>query len=78
MLDQFLVGRVDRISPEAPVPIVAFDHEENRVGGAANVAANVAALGGRVHLVGLVGARRGGRHAARRARQPRHRRRMDC
>ena len=56
MLDQFLVGRVDRISPEAPVPIVAFDHEESRVGGAANVAANVAGLGGRVHLLGLVGA----------------------
>ena len=34
MLDQFLVGRVDRISPEAPVPIVEFDHEENRIGGA--------------------------------------------
>ena len=56
MLDQFLVGRVDRISPEAPVPIVAFDHEEYRVGGAANVAHNVVALGGRVRLVGLVGA----------------------
>jgi rfaE bifunctional protein kinase chain/domain len=56
MLDQFLVGRVERISPEAPVPIVAFDHEENRVGGAANVASNVAALGGTAHLVGLVGA----------------------
>jgi D-beta-D-heptose 7-phosphate kinase/D-beta-D-heptose 1-phosphate adenosyltransferase len=56
MLDHFLVGRVDRISPEAPVPIVAFDHEEHRVGGAANVAHNVAALGGRVRLVGLIGA----------------------
>jgi D-glycero-beta-D-manno-heptose-7-phosphate kinase len=56
MLDRFLVGRVDRISPEAPVPIVVFDHEESRVGGAANVAHNVHALGGAVHLVGLVGA----------------------
>lgn len=55
MLDQFLVGRVDRISPEAPVPVVAFDHEENRVGGAGNVASNVAMLGGRVELAGLVG-----------------------
>lgn len=55
MLDQFLVGRVDRISPEAPVPIVAFDHEEHRVGGAANVALNVAMLGGRVDIVGLIG-----------------------
>jgi D-glycero-beta-D-manno-heptose-7-phosphate kinase len=56
MLDQFLVGRVERISPEAPVPIVAFEHEENRIGGAANVAHNVSALGGHVQLVGLVGA----------------------
>jgi D-beta-D-heptose 7-phosphate kinase/D-beta-D-heptose 1-phosphate adenosyltransferase len=56
MLDRFLVGRVERISPEAPVPIVAFDREESRAGGAANVAANVAALGGTVHVVGLVGA----------------------
>jgi D-beta-D-heptose 7-phosphate kinase/D-beta-D-heptose 1-phosphate adenosyltransferase len=56
MLDQFVVGRVDRISPEAPVPIVAFDHEEYRVGGAGNVATNVAALGGHVELAGLVGA----------------------
>ena len=56
MLDRFLIGRVDRISPEAPVPIVAFDREESRAGGAANVAANVVALGGTVHLVGLAGA----------------------
>ena len=55
MLDQFLVGRVTRISPEAPVPIVQFEREENRIGGAANVAHNVAALGGHVDLVGLVG-----------------------
>ena len=56
MLDRFLVGRVDRISPEAPVPVVLFDREESRVGGAANVAHNVRALGGTVHLVGMVGA----------------------
>lgn len=55
MLDQFLIGRVTRISPEAPVPIVQFEREENRIGGAANVAHNVAALGGQVDLVGLVG-----------------------
>ncbi len=56
MLDHFLFGRVDRISPEAPVPVVRFDREEYRLGGAANVARNVAALGGRVSLVGLAGA----------------------
>ena len=55
MLDHFVIGRVDRISPEAPVPVVCFDHEEYRLGGAANVAHNAAALGGRVELVGLVG-----------------------
>jgi D-glycero-beta-D-manno-heptose-7-phosphate kinase len=55
MLDRFLVGRVTRISPEAPVPIVTFDHEMHRLGGAANVANNVRALGGRVELVGVVG-----------------------
>jgi D-beta-D-heptose 7-phosphate kinase/D-beta-D-heptose 1-phosphate adenosyltransferase len=55
MVDTFIVGRVTRISPEAPVPVVAFDHEMRRLGGAANVAANVSALGGRAVLVGVVG-----------------------
>jgi D-glycero-beta-D-manno-heptose-7-phosphate kinase len=55
MLDQFLIGRVTRISPEAPVPIVQFGREENRIGGAANVAHNVVALGGQAEIVGLVG-----------------------
>ncbi len=56
MLDQFVVGQVDRISPEAPVPVVVYDRDDYRVGGAANVANNVRALGGRVELVGLTGA----------------------
>jgi D-beta-D-heptose 7-phosphate kinase/D-beta-D-heptose 1-phosphate adenosyltransferase len=55
MLDQFVVGRVDRISPEAPVPVVQFEYDEYRVGGASNVAHNVRALGGEVELVGLTG-----------------------
>jgi len=55
MLDHFVIGRVERISPEAPVPVVQFDHESYRLGGAANVAHNVAALGGRVEIAGLVG-----------------------
>ena len=55
MLDHFVIGRVDRISPEAPVPVVRFHHEEFRLGGAANVAHNVVALGGRAELVGVVG-----------------------
>lgn len=56
MLDHFVIGRVDRISPEAPVPVVTFDHEEYRLGGAANVAHNVIALGGTAQIVGVVGA----------------------
>ena len=55
MLDHFVVGRVERISPEAPVPVVCFEEEEYRLGGAANVAHNVAALGGSVELLGVVG-----------------------
>ena len=55
MLDHFVIGRVSRISPEAPVPVVEHDHDEYRIGGAGNVAHNVRALGGRVELVGLMG-----------------------
>jgi D-glycero-beta-D-manno-heptose-7-phosphate kinase len=56
MLDQFIIGQVHRISPEAPVPIVTYDRDEYRAGGAANVALNARALGAQVDLVGLVGA----------------------
>jgi D-beta-D-heptose 7-phosphate kinase/D-beta-D-heptose 1-phosphate adenosyltransferase len=56
MLDRFIVGRVTRISPEAPVPVVRFQSDYVRLGGAANVAHNIATLGGRPSLVGLVGA----------------------
>jgi D-beta-D-heptose 7-phosphate kinase/D-beta-D-heptose 1-phosphate adenosyltransferase len=56
MLDHFLVGLVDRISPEAPVPVVRFDRDEYRLGGAANVGHNIASLGGVPAIVGLVGA----------------------
>jgi D-beta-D-heptose 7-phosphate kinase/D-beta-D-heptose 1-phosphate adenosyltransferase len=55
MLDHFVVGRVSRISPEAPVPVVEYDHDEYGIGGAGNVANNVRALGGAVELVGLIG-----------------------
>jgi rfaE bifunctional protein kinase chain/domain len=55
MLDHFVVGRVSRISPEAPVPVVEYDRDEYGIGGAGNVAGNVRALGGAVELVGLVG-----------------------
>ena len=55
MLDTFIVGRVTRISPEAPVPVVAFDHETHRIGGAANVAHNIGALGGHATLIAVTG-----------------------
>ena len=55
MLDTFIVGRVTRISPEAPVPVVAFDHQTHRIGGAANVAHNITALGGHATLVAVTG-----------------------
>jgi D-beta-D-heptose 7-phosphate kinase/D-beta-D-heptose 1-phosphate adenosyltransferase len=56
MLDQFTIGRVQRISPEAPVPVVEHIGDEVRLGGAANVAHNIRALGATPRLVGLVGA----------------------
>ena len=56
MLDRYWFGDVDRISPEAPVPIVRIAREEERAGGAANVARNAAALNARVTLLSVVGA----------------------
>lgn len=55
MVDRFIVGTVTRISPEAPVPVVRFESEYSRLGGAANVAHNLAELGAKVLLVGIVG-----------------------
>lgn len=55
MVDHFVIGKVGRISPEAPVPVVEFEREFSLPGGAANVAHNVRALGGRVSLIGVVG-----------------------
>jgi D-beta-D-heptose 7-phosphate kinase/D-beta-D-heptose 1-phosphate adenosyltransferase len=55
ILDSYITGSVSRISPEAPVPVVHFKDERLSPGGAANVAANVASLGGSVRLVGLIG-----------------------
>lgn len=55
MLDRYWYGPTGRISPEAPVPVVKVEDNEERPGGAANVAMNIAALGGKVTVVGLVG-----------------------
>lgn len=61
MLDAYLWGKVDRISPEAPVPIVAVTNKESRLGGAANVAINLHALGARPHLCSVIGSDLNGR-----------------
>lgn len=55
MLDRYLWGGVERVSPEAPVPVIRLDHKTHAVGGAANVAANLSALGCRVAVAGVVG-----------------------
>ena len=56
MLDVYMRGDVDRVSPEAPVPVVRVRDRKDALGGAANVAQNVAALGARVELVAVIGA----------------------
>jgi rfaE bifunctional protein kinase chain/domain len=55
MIDRYLIGDTERVSPEAPVPVVTVRERQAKLGGAANVAANVAALGAHCHLVGVVG-----------------------
>jgi len=71
MLDRYWIGEVERISPEAPVPIVRIDHEEERAGGAANVARNAAALGAQVTLLSVVGADEPGTRSIRTSKFPR-------
>ena len=61
MLDHYIWGKVSRISPEAPVPVVHVDSESWQLGGASNVYNNIVALGGRTELCGVVGADEGGR-----------------
>ncbi|MFM7672125.1 MAG: bifunctional heptose 7-phosphate kinase/heptose 1-phosphate adenyltransferase [Bacteroidota bacterium] len=55
MLDTYFFGQVDRMSPEAPVPVVTHQHQEERIGGAGNVALNLRSLGASVHLISLIG-----------------------
>ena len=55
MLDRFVYGKTERISPEAPVPVLLQSHETVMPGGAANVARNIASLGGKATLIGAVG-----------------------
>jgi D-beta-D-heptose 7-phosphate kinase/D-beta-D-heptose 1-phosphate adenosyltransferase len=55
ILDHYVFGAVSRISPEAPIPVLHVSREEDRLGGAANVAANILTMGGRATLVGAIG-----------------------
>ncbi len=61
MIDAYHRGKVNRISPEAPVPVLAVEERENRLGGAANVALNVQAMGARPILCSVIGADEGGK-----------------
>jgi len=69
MLDKYYFGNVERISPEAPVPVVNIKKEETRLGGAANVAHNISSLGGQVLLCGAIGHDFFGKEIERMARQ---------
>jgi rfaE bifunctional protein kinase chain/domain len=64
MLDRYWFGEVNRISPEAPVPVVRIQKRDARLGGAANVARNAAALGAQVGLLGVVGGDEAGNQVA--------------
>src|SRR3981189_2438539 len=55
MLDEFVYGEVSRISPEGPAPVIAVQRSETNVGGAGNVARNIASLGARCIFAGLIG-----------------------
>ncbi len=62
MLDRYWHGKATRVSPEAPVPVVAVENQEERPGGAGNVALNIAALGSAASLVGVIGDDTNGEH----------------
>ena len=65
MLDRFIYGKVERISPEAPVPIFKFACEKEMLGGAGNVVANLSALGCKVNFIGIIGKDENGRKLSR-------------
>lgn len=74
MLDKYIIGKVERISPEAPIPIVAVESERYALGGSANVGANISTLGGNAFLLGVLGDDEAGRHLIDKARE----RDIDC
>jgi D-beta-D-heptose 7-phosphate kinase/D-beta-D-heptose 1-phosphate adenosyltransferase len=72
ILDHYIWGKVNRISPEAPVPVVHVSSESLKLGGAANVYNNIVSLGGRADLCGVVGADEGGRQLLQQLGTTRH------
>lgn len=72
ILDHYIWGKVSRISPEAPVPVVHVSSESLKLGGAANVYNNIVSLGGRADLCGIVGADEGGRQLLKELGTTRH------
>jgi D-beta-D-heptose 7-phosphate kinase/D-beta-D-heptose 1-phosphate adenosyltransferase len=72
ILDHYIWGKVSRISPEAPVPVVHVGSESLKLGGAANVYNNIVALGGRADICGVVGADEGGRQLLKELGTTRH------
>ena len=69
ILDHYIWGKVERVSPEAPVPVVHVDSESFRMGGAANVYQNIVQLGGQAELCGVIGADPDGKQVLREIRQ---------
>src|SRR5260221_2293212 len=65
MLDEYFWGEIERISPEAPVPVLQLRRAEHMLGGAANVARNLASMGARVSAVGVAGTDTAGGGVAR-------------
>ncbi len=65
MLDRFVYGEVERISPEAPIPVLRIQREEAMLGGAGNVARNLSALGAKAHMVGVSGGDDAGKEMSR-------------
>src|SRR6185437_11630582 len=65
MLDRYLYGNAERLSPEAPVPVIHYQREELRLGGAGGVAADLAALGAEVRVIGVIGADEPGKEVRR-------------
>ena len=55
MVDEYVLGNVERVSPEAPVQVLGYEKTEHKLGGAANVALNIASLGAQVYLGGIIG-----------------------